>query len=205
MGSTNQATTPMTTFESSIFELQRRSDMVPAGWQSAYVTMIARLIAINCNTRSKFELDAARYDDDVNRVVVRFHNSDRAIRGILRKMTLTMQCTCEVCGKKGKLVPLPIHAKILCASCHAPHLLESQLDVFLERLEVGDLSENNGVLTRQDLEPEVRPLIPAVHWHQIQLTPNMQIEYVSSADLRKLQPRFHAIRRFVREQIDSAV
>jgi hypothetical protein len=201
MNSTAQTDKQMTTFESSIFELQRRVDMVPNGWTSIYVEMIARLIAINCKARANREISRTNYDEDEG-LVIFFHRSDRVIRGILRKMRAEMKCTCQICGKKGKQFEIKKNTKVLCPQCHAPHLLDDHLENLMERLEDGNLSSANVVLTRKDFEPEVLPLIPPEVWHQIKVSDSQKIDYVSAADLRKLQPRFAAIQRYAREQTD---
>jgi hypothetical protein len=53
-----------------------------------------------------------------------------------------------------------------------------------------------------DFLVSVLQLIPREIWRQINVSSGLCIDYVSAADLRKLQPRFAAIQRLVREQVE---
>ena len=192
----------LTAFSGSIQELNRRTYMVPAGWQKIYFNMILQLKAINCRARGKIELWGAAVEDA--EMDITFSKNDPVIDGILRKAVAKMKVTCEICGRPGQPVDVNAKPHYLCTTCHAPHLLKSQIDDFFEKIDDDGFAEKNCILSRDSFDDVFLKLIPDGEWSRVKsFEHDIDVDCITFDRLAKLKPRLLAVRSFLTKRISE--
>jgi hypothetical protein len=192
----------LTAFSGSIQELNRRIYMVPVGWQKVYFNMILQLQAINCRARGKIELWGAAVEDA--EMDITFSKDDPVIDGILRKTVAKMKLTCEICGRPGHHVEVNAKPHYLCTKCHAPHLLKSQIDDFLKKIDDDGFAEKNCILSRDSFDNAFLKLIPDSEWSRVKsFEHGIDVDCITFNKLAKLKPRLSAVRSFLAKRISE--
>lgn len=113
-------------FDKSLDQLDRRIDWIPKGWQPLYLQLRHRLIAVRSTKRAHIVLDGPWPGMEVLHIESR--NSDRVVRGILRKTARASRYRCCECGDVGKPRDLGERELVLCSTCAGLRQLEVDLE-----------------------------------------------------------------------------
>lgn len=128
----------------SVHRLAATNKGIPRGWNMLYRRLTESLLAAQANSRRDLELGLPLICDGT--LYVPQSRCDHTVRGILRRYSAKLACTCTQCGSRAKARQVGLSMQPLCARCYAYRALRWQLAYFL-----------NTILTRQAGDPDILP------------------------------------------------
>ncbi len=190
-------------YQQSVNRLAVNVTLIPEGWHPIYLKCIQSLMAIRCSSR-----DNIRFHDPSSELGVLsidcFNLSgaaeDRAVLGILRKLSKKSTCTCEQCGRKACASKEYAEDRSLCARCFVPKVMKKEIQHWQQRLRVGKRSISNryDIIAMGKFSPHLRVLIPENMIRRLQSEDSTSaIEYITFADLEQLGKQLKQVEAYL--------
>jgi len=194
-----QAATP---FLKDIHKLAERAGWISAGWRGAYHDSLVKLAAVACEIRGPYRLSGPFESDSKLRVA--YSGTDKVVRGILDRLKRTAECTCEICGRRGKRRDTGSSPMVLCARCAAPRLLREAIEVLMRDLAQAEINGSSCVIAYEDLPIQMRLVMQSSIWPRDALTGDDPAKpIVRVEDVRRATSMLKEVRLILDRAIDA--
>jgi hypothetical protein len=181
--------------------LRQSLDEIPFGWHRIFEKTLRSLSAVDCPERASVRVMKPRTQLGV--LSIEMNQRDRVVDGIIGRLIRKSRCTCQRCGRHGKMRSLGMDIKTLCVRCYVPYELNLDLDLWIEQMKREDHFRRRHTLLRLSrFKPSLLALIPRDRWKTIDGDNGACIiEYITPEDMLELRPELNEVYFHVRQWV----
>lgn len=193
------------TYQQAVNRLAEHVNLIPEGWHPIFSKCIRSLMAIRCSRRDNLRFHEPSSELGVLSIdcfSLSGADVDRAVLGILRKLSKKSVSTCEQCGRKACASKEYAEDRTLCTRCFVPMAMKKEIQQWQQRLRIGrsSTSKRYDIIAMGKFSPHVRVLIPENMIRRLQSNDfTKAIEYITFADLEHLGKELSQVEVYLNE------